>query len=150
MNNPESYAEKLQDPQWQAKRLEILSRDQFNCQNCGWKPFPKSDAKGLEVHHHWYESGKEPWEYPNEALITLCFRCHEGETLLRSEMEHDLLFALKRAGYLGPDLRALAKSLPKPARDHYSTPEASQKDRDDRWRDRRDRRQELGLSMEMQ
>ena len=31
------YSEKLKDPRWQKKRLEILERDNFRCQYCGDK-----------------------------------------------------------------------------------------------------------------
>jgi len=30
-----SYADKLKDPRWQRKRLEILQREDFNCEACG-------------------------------------------------------------------------------------------------------------------
>ncbi len=29
------YSEKLKDPRWQKKRLEIFQRDEFHCQQCG-------------------------------------------------------------------------------------------------------------------
>lgn len=32
--------------------------------------------KGLNVHHKYYIAGKKPWEYDNDALITLCQDCH--------------------------------------------------------------------------
>ena len=32
--------------------------------------------KGLNVHHKYYVKGKAPWEYENDALITLCQDCH--------------------------------------------------------------------------
>jgi hypothetical protein len=38
---------------------------------------PWSHIYGLHVHHKYYQSGLLPWEYPNEALTTLCFICHE-------------------------------------------------------------------------
>jgi hypothetical protein len=31
---------------------------------------------GLNVHHHYYTKGKRPWEYPDDALETLCRDCH--------------------------------------------------------------------------
>lgn len=34
-------------------------------------------VNGLHIHHKYYKLGKKPWEYPNEALTTLCFLCHE-------------------------------------------------------------------------
>jgi hypothetical protein len=33
----------------------------------------------LHVHHKYYENGNEPWEYANNALITLCEKCHNEE-----------------------------------------------------------------------
>ncbi len=32
--------------------------------------------KALNVHHNYYVNGKNPWEYDNEALVTLCEDCH--------------------------------------------------------------------------
>lgn len=32
---------------------------------------------GLHVHHTFYQMGKMAWEYPDEALKTLCWGCHE-------------------------------------------------------------------------
>ena len=32
--------------------------------------------KALNVHHRYYVDGKNPWEYSNDALITLCQDCH--------------------------------------------------------------------------
>lgn len=34
-------------------------------------------CKDLHVHHKYYRKGLLPWQYPNEALITLCWHCHE-------------------------------------------------------------------------
>ncbi|MEP6626890.1 MAG: hypothetical protein ABJA32_02860 [Ginsengibacter sp.] len=31
----------------------------------------------LHVHHEYYKQGLKPWEYPNDALTSLCFGCHE-------------------------------------------------------------------------
>lgn len=35
------------------------------------------DVRNLHVHHHYYKMNKLPWEYPDEALTTLCWECHE-------------------------------------------------------------------------
>ena len=32
--------------------------------------------KGLNVHHKYYILGKKPWEYEDNALVTLCENCH--------------------------------------------------------------------------
>jgi hypothetical protein len=67
-----TYAEKLKDPRWQKKRLEIFQRDQFRCMECF------SDEKSLQVHHIAYK-GKEPWDTPDKLLITYCHECHQKE-----------------------------------------------------------------------
>jgi len=66
-----TYAEKLRDPRWQKKRLEIMSRDRFTCRSCG------DASKTLNVHHCYYTKGSMPWEYPDSALVTYCHRCHQ-------------------------------------------------------------------------
>lgn len=65
-----TYAEKLRDPRWQKKRLEVLNRDRFICQRCG-----DADAP-LNVHHLVYDRGCSPWEYDMAVLMTLCEGCH--------------------------------------------------------------------------
>lgn len=37
------------------------------------------ELKLLHTHHKYYQKDKLPWEYPDSALITLCWRCHELE-----------------------------------------------------------------------
>lgn len=64
------YTELLSNPQWQKKRLKIMERDNFCCVNCG------DDRTTLNVHHKKYITGKKPWEYKDEDLITLCITCH--------------------------------------------------------------------------
>lgn len=64
-----TYSEKLKDPRWQKKRLEIFNRDDWTCQKC------KATDKTLVVHHLKYSG--EPWEIENEYLKTLCESCHE-------------------------------------------------------------------------
>lgn len=34
-------------------------------------------VRNLHTHHRFYHKGLEPWEYPNSALETLCWSCHE-------------------------------------------------------------------------
>jgi hypothetical protein len=67
-----SYSEKLKDPRWQRKRLEVMQRDDFTCRLCG------NAEKTLNVHHCNYGKGKEPWDYPDSNLVTLCEDCHTG------------------------------------------------------------------------
>lgn len=68
-----TYAEKLKDPRWQRKRLEIMERDGFKCRICG------DETTTLHVHHVRYLRGREPWEYREFYFVTLCENCHETE-----------------------------------------------------------------------
>lgn len=65
-----NYSEKLKDPRWQRKRLEVLERDQFTCSCCG------DTEMELQVHHLSYKPKTEPWEYELENFQTLCKYCH--------------------------------------------------------------------------
>lgn len=64
-----TYSEKLKDPRWQRKRLEIFQRDEWKCLGCG-----TADTT-LHVHHLKYSG--EPWDVENEFLETLCEKCHD-------------------------------------------------------------------------
>lgn len=64
------YLEKLKDPRWQKKRLEVFERDGWKCLACD----DKDDT--LNVHHLIYSKG-EPWDAPMETLETLCATCHD-------------------------------------------------------------------------
>ena len=66
-----TYSEKLKDPRWQRKRLEIMERDNFQCRFCD------DNEKTLNVHHGYYEKGLDPWEYKENTLYTICIECHE-------------------------------------------------------------------------
>jgi len=71
-----TYSEKLKDPRWQKKRLEVLSRDNFTCQLC-------NDTKEtLQIHHLKYIRGNEPWEYDLDNFKCLCESCHKTITLI--------------------------------------------------------------------
>lgn len=65
------YAAKRKDPRWQKKRLDILNRDNFACVSCG------STTSPLHVHHRYYVSKREPWNYPDFCLLSLCEGCHD-------------------------------------------------------------------------
>lgn len=70
-----SYKEKLLDPEWQKKRFQILDRDKGTCQLC------QDITTELQVHHKTYTYGKEPWDYPDDNLITYCKHCHAVVTI---------------------------------------------------------------------
>lgn len=79
-----TYWEKLKDPRWQKRRLEIMKRDEFTCQDCHNKEYT------LNVHHKWYEKNQEPWDADDQQLITVCEVCHnlrkEDASRLRDEI----------------------------------------------------------------
>lgn len=66
----ENYFELLKHPKWQEKRLRIMERAGFECEECGDK------NTTLNVHHSFYEKGLKPWEYPDDSLHCLCEPCH--------------------------------------------------------------------------
>jgi hypothetical protein len=76
-----SYYEKLRDPRWQKKRLEVMEFNEFSCEVCG------DNSTTLNVHHKEYFKDQEPWEYAVRQLACICENCHE-ET-------HDQLDLLK-------------------------------------------------------
>lgn len=84
-----TYKEKLLDPKWQRKRLEILQRDSFTCQRC------KTEEKTLHVHHKAYTYLENPWDYDPLTLITLCDDCHKYETDNKLDTIDDLVVSLK-------------------------------------------------------
>lgn len=83
------YSEKLKDPRWQRKRLEILGRDNFACISC------HANDKTLVVHHLFYKKNRLPWEYDNKNLITLCEDCHKDEHDNRKSMETLVISSLR-------------------------------------------------------
>lgn len=99
------YAKKLMDPRWQKKRLQVLERDSWTCQLCA------DDARTLHVHHLWYQRGKDPWEYPMSALLTLCSECHEEEGNSLREQESALCDAMKRCGAMSSDFNEVMYSF---------------------------------------
>lgn len=67
---------------WRKRRSEILARDGFTCQWCGHQG---GDNNHLQVHHRQYITvwnggigvQKEPWDYQDLYLVTLCTNCHK-------------------------------------------------------------------------
>ena len=65
-----TYADKLKDPRWQKKRLEILQRDGFKCRSCG------NEEETLHVHHLSADYSVDPWNHREDDMVTLCETCH--------------------------------------------------------------------------
>ncbi len=102
-----NYLKKLKDPRWQQKRLKILERDSFRCRYC---PPDPNDHTELHVHHLWYVPG-DPWDSPDEALITLCADHHKRETDERKTTEQKLLMALRKQGFSTDMIEEIADAL---------------------------------------
>jgi len=98
-----TYSEKLKDPRWQKKRLEIMDRDKFECQAC-FDP-----TKTLNVHHFYYDEC-ELWEYDNSALITLCEDCHKEEEFLKSFTKSSIEY-LVSLGFLRIDISKIISTI---------------------------------------
>lgn len=64
------YSELLRDPRWQKKRLLIMERDGWKCVVCG------NEKTTLNVHHKSYAKNGNPWDVPDDELLTLCEDCH--------------------------------------------------------------------------
>lgn len=70
-----NYQALLQTKEWENKRIKILDRDHRRCAYCG-------NRFHLHVHHKYYSAYPngvlvDPWNYPDDALITLCSYCHQ-------------------------------------------------------------------------
>lgn len=85
-----TYSEKLKDPRWQKKRLEVLNRDNFMCTQCC------DSRKTLHVHHLKYNGN--PWDVEIKYLKTLCEDCHKEESFERESAEENLIRTLKEGG----------------------------------------------------
>ena len=104
-----SYSEKLKDPRWQKKRLAVLNSSGFRCESCG------DTEDTLHVHHVYYEKDVDPWNYPDEAYMVLCDRCHTKWHEMKGYIErclthvtvdhlidlHDIVFLLT---WMGPNV----------------------------------------------
>lgn len=101
-----TYAALLRDPRWQRRRLEIMSRDDFSCRDCGDNEAP------LNVHHLYYRFGFAPWEYSDAALVTWCEPCHERFSLTGE----------RRTAFVAPDEYRLGEDLIYEALCEYGVP----------------------------
>ena len=69
--DPDFYDLYMKSPEWQAKRKQVLERDQHRCRGCNCH----QDEYVLHVHHSRYTYlGDEPLD----DLITLCIECHDA------------------------------------------------------------------------
>lgn len=72
---PITYGQLLARKEWKEKRAKIMTRDNNCCCYC-------KSRHNLQVHHKYYLQYPNhekvlPWEYKDDALITLCDKCHK-------------------------------------------------------------------------
>jgi len=79
-----SWSERLRDPRWQRKRLEVMQRADFCCEVC------RNATKTLNVHHGFYDRNLEPWEYPDSSLKCLCEEHHRQMQGVLTEISREL------------------------------------------------------------
>ena len=81
-----TYAEKLRDPRWQRRRLQVLDKADWMCEECG-------DASSeMHVHHKIYRKGRLPWGYEIWEYRALCLICHRDETQVRQELAELMIY----------------------------------------------------------
>ena len=81
-----TYQEKLKDPRWQKRRLEVFNKAMWKCEDC-W-----ANDKELQVHHCYYIRSLQPWEHGDDLLICVCPECHKQ----RQEKEEAVHVAVGR------------------------------------------------------
>lgn len=84
------YYQRLKDPRWQKKRLDIMDRDNFSCQICG------ATKKTLNIHHKRYLVHKEIWDVPDSLLVTLCEDCHQQEAENLTSVVQDITSIIRQ------------------------------------------------------
>lgn len=106
-----TYSDKLKDPRWQRRRLEILNRDDWKCLACG------NHENTLHVHHKKYTGN--PWEAPDEDLETLCERCHNAEAY-REDYENELIAIFREKITRAYELKVFILTLSELSPDEYT------------------------------
>lgn len=81
-----TYSEKLRDPRWQKKRLEILNRDEWTCRYC------LDTTIELQVHHKKYNG--DPWQANNDDLVTCCKYCHALLSVFKTSIGKDEIIGI--------------------------------------------------------
>jgi len=79
-----TYSEKLKDPRWQKRRLEKLNAAGWKCDHCN------AADKTLHIHHGRYVKDRQPWEYDDHELHSLCEDCHKRRHEIESAISGHL------------------------------------------------------------
>jgi hypothetical protein len=107
-----SYADKLRDPRWQRKRLEVMERDGWKCVSC------RETEATLNVHHLRYSVTGNPWDIDAKYLSTLCEGCHKAESADRKRLMDSIEDTLVIGGWWVSDLWRLDVLLGEFYREH--------------------------------
>lgn len=110
-----NYRDKLKDPRWQRKRLEVLQRDSFTCCHCG------DDKTELHIHHLKYSG--DPWEAKMEDMITVCVHCHNMEELLKKHAPGSKVIKVMRRKNIDPSVVSMAAFV------NYNIPDLEEKNK---------------------
>ena len=77
------YAKLLKRREWREKSDTMIAKSP-RCEKCG------RTGRRFAVHHRWYEYGRLPWDYADEAYMIVCNgRCHTEADEDREEQERD-------------------------------------------------------------
>jgi len=102
----QDYYEKLKHPLWQKKRLKVLENYNFKCYKC------EDKETTLHIHHLYYDNKyKNPWDYPDDALIALCEDCHEVEKVNADSCIKFLIKTLKERRFLTYEIHRIAEGF---------------------------------------
>jgi len=93
-----NYSDQLKMPQWKERRLQILERDNYTCQECG------NDDVELHVHHKVYIENRMAWDYNHLLLITLCPECHKKVHSRMTAIQERIGFMTKEQLYFAVDI----------------------------------------------
>lgn len=99
------YLEQIQDPRWEKKCFEIFDRDGWCCRLCD------DDESPLHIHHVRCVCDKEPWDYPQEQLITLCESCHVAEHEAMPGAISNLIEQIKDSGFLSDGVMVITNAF---------------------------------------
>lgn len=65
----ENYRRAVESKEWRDVCQAVIARDHNACRICG-------GTANLRVHHKYYIKGRAIWNYPIDALQTMCESCH--------------------------------------------------------------------------
>jgi len=92
------------DRRWIQVRTKIISKDGGYCKVC------YNECSAPHVHHKYYVDGNDIWDYPDDALATLCPSCHKQEHAVLNRNIAKLVVAIKK-NFFAEDIETLAEGF---------------------------------------